>query len=119
MNPWLLLGIGAAWVASVAGAGVAAYQAGQDNVTVFNAKAEQIMRDTREAAQTGAAAEIAKIKPRNVTIRQETEREVRENTIYRDCRATANGVRLVNEALTGQPAQPASSGELPVAKPAQ
>jgi hypothetical protein len=84
-------------------------------------KSEDLVREAGEAAQLAAAAEIAKIKPRNVTIQQEVRREIETNTVYRDCRVPADGVRLANEALTGR-AQPAGGGKLPgasapVAKP--
>lgn len=68
-------------------------------------KVQSTIEATREAARQGAADEIAKIKPRNVTIRQEVEREIVENVVYRDCRVPAGGVQLVNEAATGQSAR--------------
>jgi hypothetical protein len=82
------------------------------------AKTDDVVRVVTEAAQQGAAEAIAANKPRNVTIRQQTEREIRENIVYRDCHATAAGVQLVNEALTGQP-QPAGGGQLPAASAAK
>lgn len=113
MNPWLLLGIGVAWVASVAGAGWIAFGAGQDNITAFNAKAEQIVRDTREAAQAGAASAIAANRPRNTTIVNEVQREIQNNTVYAECRNTPAGLLGINEALTGKRAEPAGGGKLP------
>lgn len=73
----------------------------------------EAMRRTEEAAQRGAAEVIAKIKPQNVTIRQELEREIQTNTVYRDCRVPADGVRIVNEAITGRPAQRTGDSQLP------
>lgn len=119
MSPWLLLGIGAAWVASIAGAGWVAYGAGQDNVTAFNAKAEQIVRDTREAAQTGAATAIAANRPRNTTIVNEVQREIQNNTVYAECRNTPVGMRGINEALTGQRPESAGDSKLPGTVPAK
>lgn len=118
MNLYLIIGLGMAWVASIASAGWVAYGAGQDNITAFNAKAEQIVRDTREAAQTGAAQAIAANRPRNTTIVNEVQREVQTNTVYRDCRHTPDGVRGINEALTGKRPEPAGGGKLPGTVPA-
>lgn len=113
MNPWLLLGLGAAWVASITGASYMSYGAGQDNVTAFNVKAEKIVTATREAAQTGAAQAIASNRPRNTTIVNEVQREVTTNTVYGDCRNTPAGMRGINEALTGKQPQPAGGLKLP------
>lgn len=68
---------------------------------------------TREAAQQGAAAEIAKIKVEHTTIQQEVQREIQTNTVYRDCRLPAGGMRAANEALTGRGAKPSGGGQLP------
>lgn len=69
-------------------------------------------RETEEAAQRGAAAAIAKIKITNTTIRQELEREIQKEIIYATCRVPADGVRITNQAITGQ-TQPASDSKLP------
>lgn len=108
-----MLGIVVAWVASVAGAGWVAFGAGQDNITAFNAKAEQIVRDTREAAQAGAAQAIAANRPRNTTIVNEVQREIQNHTVYAECRNTPAGLLGINEALTGKRAEPAGGGKLP------
>lgn len=119
MNPWLLLGLGAAWVASIGGAGYVAYGAGQDNITAFNAKAKEIVTATREAAQTGAAQAIAGNRPRNTTIVNEVQREVINNTVYSECKHTAAGLLRINEALTGKRPDPAGDSKLPGAVPAK
>ena len=67
---------------------------------------------TRQAAQEGAAAAIAAQRPVNTTIVQKTQKEIRENTRYIDCRVTADGLRLANEAITGRP-EPAGAGVVP------
>lgn len=75
---------------------------------------EAIIQGVQDAATTAAANEIAKIKPRNVTIRQEVEREIHTNTVYRDARHTSASMQLINEALTGQREQEtAPVGKLP------
>jgi ABC-type dipeptide/oligopeptide/nickel transport system ATPase subunit len=118
MNPWLLIAAGVFWVLSVGGAYVKGQGAGANRVIAGQASADQVRRDTIEAAQQGAAKAIAALKPINTTIVQKTQKEVRENTIYRDCRVPASGVQLANEAITARPAQPSGGQQLPGANPA-
>ncbi len=112
MNPWLLL----AAVGACIGAFFYGQHIGEQGAEAQKARDERIAKVAYDAGQQGAAEAIAKLKPRNVTIRQEIAREIRENTVYRDCRVPADGVRLSNEALTGR-AEPAGGGELPRAEP--
>lgn len=113
MNPYAILGVVLAWGASAGGAFLYGTHVGANGELATQARTEQAVRETRDAAQQGAAAAIALLKPRNVTIRQETEREIQTNTVYRDCRVPAAGMQLANEAITGQPAQPAGGQQLP------
>lgn len=66
------------------------------------AREERAREETRKAAQEGAAEAIAALKPINTTIVQKVQRELQTNTIYRDCRLPADGMRLANEAITGR-----------------
>lgn len=109
MNPWLLLGA----VVACIGAFFYGQRVGQQGAEAQQAREDRIGRAAYEAGQKGAAEEIAKIRPRNVTIRQEVEREIRTDIVYRDCRVPAGGVQLANEALTGHRPEPAGGGELP------
>lgn len=65
------------------------------------------VREDRAAAVAGAAAAsaaaeaITQIEVKHVTIRQELQREVQTNTVYRDCKLTAGGLRDINAAITG------------------
>lgn len=86
---------------------------GQDKEYARRARDDAFVQKAFDAGQQGAAAAIAANRPRNITIKQETEREIQTNTVYNDCHATPNGVRLVNEALTGRRADPAGAGQLP------
>jgi hypothetical protein len=108
VNPWLLL--------AAAGVSVAAFfygqHVGEQGAEAQKAREERIAKVAYDAGQDGAAAAIAKLKPRNVTIRQELAREIQTNTIYRDCRVPAGGVQLVNDAIAGQ-AESAGGGQLP------
>lgn len=113
MSPYVALGVAVVWAASVGGAYQHGRSTGEDKCNAAEAAREAATRETREAAQQGAADAIAKLKPRNVTIRQETEREIRTNTVYADCKLPAAGLRLANEAITGVRPEPAGAGELP------
>ena len=112
MMPYVVI---AAFLASV-GAFFGGIHFGEAAAIAKQAKLDQVVREVKEAAQQGAAEAIAANRPRNITVKQMTEREIRENTVYRDCHATAAGVRLVNEALTGRP-DPAGGGQLPATEP--
>jgi hypothetical protein len=86
---------------------------GQDREFAKRAREESIVAKVSEQAQQGAANAIAALKPVNKTIVQKTQREITENVVYRDCRVPADGMRLANEAITGQRPQPAGDKQLP------
>lgn len=107
MNPYLILVVVAAWGASAGGSFLYGQHVGAEHAAAAAARVDQAIRDTRAAAQQGAADAIASLKPVNKTIVQRTQREITENVVYRDCRVSIDGVRLANEAITGRPAEPA------------
>lgn len=119
MNPYVLLAIVVGWCASVGGAGWYGMGLGEDRIIAKQASDDKIRQDTREAAQLGAADAIAKLKPVNTTIRAKTETIVRESPVYRDCLNTPDGLRNINAALAGQPAEPAGGERLPKAPTAK
>lgn len=55
---------------------------------------------------------IARIRIENRTVYNETQREIQNNTVYRDCLLTFDGLRLANKARAGA-GQP--SGSVPAA----
>lgn len=110
MNPALLALLGMAL--SFAGGTWYGTGLGEDREFAKRAREDAIVTKASEAAQLAAAGEIAKIKPRNITIRQELDREIQTRVEYRDCRHGPDGLRLINEALTGR-VQPVGGGELP------
>jgi hypothetical protein len=114
MNPTVLLVLGVLWAASVGGSFFYGRGVGVDSEVAKQATVAENLQAMRDAAMQGAAVAIAKLKPQNVTIKQEVEREIRTNTVYADCKLPAAGLRLVNEALTGERCpQPAGGGKLP------
>ncbi len=108
MNPWVLL----AAVGACVGAFFYGQHVGEQGAEAQKARDERIAKVAYDAGQQGAADAIAKLKPRNVTIRQELAREIETHHVYSDCRVPADGVRLANEAITGR-AEPPGGGELP------
>lgn len=75
---------------------------GQDKEFAKRAREDVIVADSRKAMANAAAEAIAKNRPINTTIRQEVEREIRENTVYQSC-AITDGVRdNIDAALTGK-----------------
>lgn len=114
MNPYAILGLVVAWGASVGGAFFYGQGVGADHVTAKQAAVDQSVKETREAAQQGAADAIAKITVKNVTINRKLETEVREKPVFRDCRSGPDSVRLYNSAIPGY-AEPAGGGVVPTA----
>ena len=111
MNPWVLLGIAIA----LAGSHFAAYRHGVTVTEGAYAMAAQEGQKARDDALQAAAKEIAKIDVKNVTIRQNLEKEVHEKTVYRDCLNTADSMQLINAALTN--IIPSGNGKLPGINP--
>ncbi len=111
MTAYLILLLG--WGASLFGTAVYFTGVGENNVTAFNAKAEQVVKDTREAAQQGAATAIAANRPKNITNVQEVRREIEEKLVYRECVNTLGVMRGINAALTGEQPDAAGGFKLP------
>jgi len=85
---------------------------GEDREFAKRAREDSIVDKTREAGQQAAAAVIAANRPRNVTIRQETEREIQTRTVYADCRHSPEQLQRINDALIGRPVG-IGGGQLP------
>ncbi len=75
------------------------------------AKREKVAQAAKDAALQAAAAEIAKVDVRYVTINRKLEKEVHEKTVYRDCRHSPDALRLLNDALENR--EPAGDSKLP------
>lgn len=101
LSPTIILGAILALIISCGGAFYGGYRHGY-NVSEGNAaKIDLAIQKTQEAAALGTAAEIAKIKVVNQTIRQTLEKEIYEKPVYIDCRHSPIGLQSVNAALTG------------------
>lgn len=118
MNPYLIIGALIVWGVTFVGGYGYGHRAGVDRTISSQTSADQVRRETIEAAQQGAATAIAALKPLNTTIVQKVQRELQTNTVYRDCKLPPAGLQLANEAITGRPAEPAGGGVVPGANPA-
>lgn len=96
------------------------WKLGIDHEKAKQADVKEAIQQTRDAAQQGAAQAIASIEIKQQTIVQKVQHEVQTNTVYRDCVVPADGVRLLNDAISGKAqGRPASGGGVqpPAAKP--
>lgn len=117
MSPYVLLALGGAWLASVAGAGWWSYAAGRDAEIAAQAREDRAVQHAVDAAASAAAAAIGKITMKNVTVRQEIEREVLTREVFRDCRSGPDAVRMLNATpgVAAAASDAAGGGELPAA----
>lgn len=97
----------------VAGAFAYGHHIGAQQEQAKQLAVEVATLQTRQVMQDAAAEAISNIKVTNTTIRGEVQREIQTNTVYRDCKLPADGLRIINEAITGKRTQPAGSGQLP------
>lgn len=113
MNPYLII----AALVSVMGAGWGGFRLGVDHEKAGQVEKKELVAEAVDAANRVAAEAIAKLIPRNTTIRQTLEKEIRENTVYRDCKSSDDSVRAFNSALDPKP-QSAGGLKLPITNPA-
>jgi hypothetical protein len=113
MSPLTTL-LAAIVAAGVAGVGGFWYGVGigQDRESAARERIATVERSVKDEAMQGAAAAIAANRPRNVTIKQETEREIQTRVEYRDCRHSPDQLQRLNDAITGA-SRPAGGSELP------
>jgi len=113
MNPYIII----VALLAVLGAGASGFKLGRDSVIAGQAREDAQIEKAIQAANTATAEAISKIKVTNKTIQNELQKEVRYETVYSSssCANTPNGLRLVNQALTGD--NPASDSKLPKVDP--
>jgi hypothetical protein len=109
MNPYAILAAVLLWGASVGGAFFYGQGIGKDSQIAKEADIKTAIADTRQAALEGAADGIAKSKVRSTIIQGRVETIVRDNVVYRECAHAPDGLRNVNEALSGRPGRPGDS----------
>jgi hypothetical protein len=87
-------------VALLAG-GKVAYNLGWEARDSQALREEALVQKVALASQASAADAISKMRVKHVTIRQELEKEIRENVVYRECVASERVLQLTNEAILG------------------
>ncbi len=111
--------IGAVFAAALAAAGTGLYfegkKSGRNEQIAKQAVIEEVAEEAAVRASQIAADAIGKIKVQNRTVYNEVQREVLERAVYRDCQHSPDQLRRINEAITGQTAEPAGRGLLPPA----
>lgn len=113
INPWALLAVLVAWVASVVGAFFYGEGIGRDMEVAIQAREDKVVAVATEAAASAAAHAISKLTVRHTTVTNKLETEIREKPIYRDCRSGAAAVELFNSTLPPDTLDPAGRGFLP------
>lgn len=115
LNPWAWLVGLAVFAGALGGAYWQGRQDGKATCEAAAAREERVAQLASDAAASAAAGAIARISVRQVTIRQEVEREIQTRTEYRDCRHSAEQLQRINAALTGSAASAPGGGQLPAA----
>lgn len=113
---YILGAVGLATLAGLGWGGRWLYKAGFDAAVVKAQREEKLIQTAAEAVSTAAAHAISEIQVRHVTIRQNLEKELTHDVVYRDCVASRSVFDLTNEALTGI-ADPTSNRIVPTAEP--
>ena len=109
-NPWVIVGA----LLLIAGAFFYGSHVGATGEKAKYATTQLLIAKAVEGAQQAAANEIAKIQVVNKTIQGKVETITRENTVYRDCHNSPDALRLLNDALSGQPgSKPSDRGIVP------
>ena len=111
MNPYLII----AALGAVLAAGAGGFRLGADHEIAAKARADTHIAEAVAAATGASAKAIAALRVKSTTITQEVQREIRTNTIYGDCKLTAGGVLLANQALSPSGAFAIGGGKLPKA----
>lgn len=114
INPYFLVAV----LVALIGAGVGGFRLGVDHEKASQVDQQALIASAVSAASDAAAQAIAQIKIKNTTIHSEVQHEIREKVVYAECRHSADGMRLVNQAINPD-AAPAGGGELPKADAAQ
>jgi hypothetical protein len=115
LNPYAILGGSLAVLLAIGGSYIYGRHDGRAIEYAKQAKVEAVAQRIRDEVALKTAEQIAAIQIRHTTIRQKVETEIRENTVYRDCRHSDDALRLLNSALENSAPIPADGGELPAA----
>lgn len=84
------------------------YKAGYTAAVVEQQKLVLAQRTIADELDRNLAKHISTIQVKHVTIRQNLEKELTRDVVYRDCAASPGVLQLTNEALSGRANAPAS-----------
>lgn len=119
MWPTIWASVALAGGLAVAGGGLylEGKKAGRNEVRAQVASQTEIAHEAARAAAAISAEAIGRIEVKNVTIRQQLEREVLTREVFRDCRSGPAAVGLLNGSpgVAAEPAEPAGGGVVPAA----
>lgn len=114
INPWILLGAGVGAIAAAGSIFFYGVQVGEDKIRAQQQSTKDVVAEAIKARDLQTATLLSNIEVKNVQLTQPVVREVRTNTVYRECVHTPDGLRSLNNAIVGGP-QPAGAGKLPAA----
>ena len=115
ISPWLLLGAGVGAIAAAGSIFFYGVEVGEDKVLARQKSTQEIVDAAIDARDLQVGHLLAKIEVNNVQLTQPVVREVRTNTVYRECLHTPDGLRALNAAIVGAPPQPTGDRQLPPA----
>jgi hypothetical protein len=78
---------------------------------------EKARREGQDAALQAAAKAIAKIEVKSGPIKESLVREITTVPVYRDCQHSPDGLRYLNELITGESAASPSASGVPGTDP--
>jgi hypothetical protein len=88
--------VGAAWLASILGAGWWSFGAGRDSELATQYRENAAAAAAIDAATSAAARAISKIEVKQVTIRRQLEKQIIEKPVFRDCRSGPEALQALN-----------------------
>jgi len=103
MSPYVIGVAGLVLVGAATFGGRALYEAGYTAARLETLSTETLIEQIALKSQEAAAHEIAKIQVKHVTIRQNLEKELTRDVVYRECVASPRVLELTNSALTRGP----------------
>lgn len=118
---WTHIGLSLALAGGLAIAGGGLYlegkKAGRNEQIAKQATIDQVAAEFERKVANVTAQAISKIEVKNVTVRQQLEREVLTREVFRDCRSGPAAVGLLNGSpgIAAEPAESAGGGVVPAA----
>ena len=92
------------------GFGLACIQIGKDLKQGEFDATEKAATKARAELVDATANKLAAMVPKQDAITERVTREIKTNTVYRDCVVPASGVRMLNDAIRGSRGEPAGGG---------